>query len=117
LTLPSAQHPIGGRDEGYDAVIASFAKVAEIVGGGEIRLVDQKIDAGTDLAFETGIETGSLVMAGHEAIIQYRVSWRSSPMSEHGRQTPKAPARRALRRRMSAIAVECQNWVAVLMWR
>jgi ketosteroid isomerase-like protein len=70
----SAQHPIGGRDEGYDTVIASFAKVAEIAGGGDIKLVEQKIDAGTDLAVETGIETGSLVIAGHEAIIRHRVT-------------------------------------------
>lgn len=70
----SAQHPIGGRDEGYDAVIASFAKVAEIAGGGDVRLVDQRVDAGTDLAVETGIETGSLVIAGHEATIRQRVT-------------------------------------------
>jgi ketosteroid isomerase-like protein len=70
----SAQHPIGGRTEGYDSVIASFAKVAEIAGGGEIRIVDQVIDAGTDLAVETGVETGSLVLAGHNAMIQQRVT-------------------------------------------
>lgn len=70
----SAQHPIGGRDCGFDTVIASFAKVAEIAGGGEIRLVDQRIDAGTDLAVETGIETGALVIAGHEASVRHRVT-------------------------------------------
>lgn len=70
----SAQHPIGGRDEGYETVIASFAKVAEIAGGGEVRLLDQKIDAGFDLAVETGVETGALIIAGHEASIQQRVT-------------------------------------------
>lgn len=70
----SAQHPIGGRDEGYDAVIASFAKVAGIAGGGEIRLLDQKIDAGSNMAVETGVETGTLVIAGHEASIHHRVT-------------------------------------------
>lgn len=70
----SAQHPIGGRDEGYDTVIASFAKVAEVAGGGEIRLLDQKIDAGSDMAVETGVETGMLIIAGHEASIDHRVT-------------------------------------------
>lgn len=70
----TAQHPIGGRDEGYDTVIASFAKVAAIAGGGDIRLMDQKIDAGSDMAVETGVETGTLVIAGHEAAIHHRVT-------------------------------------------
>lgn len=70
----SAQHPIGGRSEGYDTVMASFAKVAEIAGGGDIRLIDQKIDAGFDMAVETGVETGSLVIAGHQATLRHRVT-------------------------------------------
>ncbi len=70
----SAQHPIGGRDEGYDTVVASFAKVAEIAGGGEIRLLDQRIDAGSDMAVETGVETGTLVIGGHRATIHHRVT-------------------------------------------
>jgi ketosteroid isomerase-like protein len=70
----SAQHPIGGREEGYDAVIASFAKVAGIAGGGDIRLIDQKIDAGSDMAVETGIETGTIVIAGHDAALHHRVT-------------------------------------------
>ena len=70
----SAQHPIGGRDEGYDSVIASFAKVAAIAGGGEIRLLDGRIDAGSDMAVETGVESGRLVIAGHEAEVRHRVT-------------------------------------------
>ena len=70
----SAQHPIGGRDEGYDAVIASFAKVAEIAGGGDIKLLEQKIDAASDMAIETGIESGTLMIAGHEATVHHRVT-------------------------------------------
>jgi len=70
----SAQHPIGGRDLGYHAVTASFAKVAGIAGGGDIRLEDQKIDAASDMAVETGVECGSLVIAGHTATIRHRVT-------------------------------------------
>ena len=71
---PTAQHPIGGRDTGYDAIIGSFAKVAKIAGGGEIRLEDQAIEAGKDMAVETGIEIGTLVIAGLEAMINHRVT-------------------------------------------
>ncbi|MBU3000865.1 nuclear transport factor 2 family protein [Roseovarius nubinhibens] len=70
----SAQHPIGGRDLGYDTIVAGFAKVAEIAGGGQIRLSDQRIDLGTDLAVETGLETGTIVLGGHEAAIHQRVT-------------------------------------------
>ena len=70
----TAQHPIGGRDTGYDQIIASFAKVAEIAGGGIIRLEDQSIDIGADMAVETGIEIGTLVIGGHEATINHRVT-------------------------------------------
>jgi hypothetical protein len=71
---PTAQHPIGGRDRGYDAIIASFAKVAEIAGGGEIQLKDQIVDTGPDMAVETGMEVGTVVIAGHEAEINHRVT-------------------------------------------
>ena len=70
----TAQHPIGGRDTGYDQIIASFAKVAEIAGGGEIRLEYQVIDLGAGMAVETGVEIGTLVIAGHEATINHRVT-------------------------------------------
>lgn len=70
----SAQHPIGGRDQGYDTVVASFAKVAEIAGGGEIRLEDRQIVTGAEMAVETGVEVGTLIIAGHEAAIHHRVT-------------------------------------------
>lgn len=73
-SIVSAQHPIGGRSEGYDTVMASFAKVAEIAGGGEIRLLDQRIDAGSDMAVETGVEAGTLVLAGHQTTLHHRVT-------------------------------------------
>jgi hypothetical protein len=70
----SAQHQIGGRDQGYDAVVGSFAKVADVAGGGEIRLTEQQIVAGSDMAVETGVEVGTLVIAGHTATIYQRVT-------------------------------------------
>ncbi len=70
----TAQHPIGGRDVGSDTVLASFSKVAEIAGGGDIRLKDQSIHAGSDMAVQTGLEVGTLIIAGHEARIEHRVT-------------------------------------------
>ncbi len=70
----SALHPIGGRYLGYDAVIASFSKVAEIAGGGQIRIEDQMLLLTDELAVETGVETGTLVIAGRTADIHHRVT-------------------------------------------
>lgn len=70
----SAQHPIGGRSEGHATVMASFAKVAEIAGGGDIRLIDARIDAGNDMAVETGVESGTLIIAGQPVTLNHRVT-------------------------------------------
>ena len=70
----TAQHPIGGRDIGSDSVLASFSKVAKIADGGDIRMEDQMINAGSDMAVETGVEIGELIIAGNEAKIQHRVT-------------------------------------------
>lgn len=70
----TAQHPVGGRDIGSDTVLASFRKVADIAGGGDIRLQEQSIYASTDMAVETGVEVGTLIIAGHEAHLNQRVT-------------------------------------------
>lgn len=70
----TAQHPIGGRDLGSDAVLGSFAKVASIAKGGTIAIVDQLIDVGEDMAVETGMEKGNVMLAGHAAVIDQRVT-------------------------------------------
>ncbi|MGR3724413.1 nuclear transport factor 2 family protein [Abyssibius alkaniclasticus] len=70
----TAQHPIGGRDMGSETVLGSFAKVAAIAEGGEIALTDQHIDMAGDMAVETGIEAGSITLAGHTAAINQRVT-------------------------------------------
>tara|TARA_R110002126_G_scaffold291777_2_gene457738 strand:+ start:7063 stop:7494 length:432 start_codon:yes stop_codon:yes gene_type:complete len=70
----TAQHPIGGRDIGSDTILASFNQVARIAGGGDIRLEGQSINVGADMAVETGMEVGTLTLAGHEARIEHRVT-------------------------------------------
>ena len=70
----TAQHPIGGREVGSETVLRSFAKVASIAKGGSIAIVDQQIDVGEDMAVETGVEKGNIMLAGHTAVIDHRVT-------------------------------------------
>jgi ketosteroid isomerase-like protein len=67
-------HPIGGRDLGWDAVKASFAKVAQLASGGKVELKDQLIRVVGDMAYEVGIEHGQIKLAGQQASIEHRVT-------------------------------------------
>jgi len=70
----STMHPIGGCDVGWDIVSASFGNVAELAANGKIELRDQRILAGSDMAYETGTERGSFTMAGTDVSIEHRVT-------------------------------------------
>jgi ketosteroid isomerase-like protein len=70
----TAMHPIGGREVGWDAVKASFEKVAEIASEGKIELKDQFIRVAGDVACEAGIEHGYLKLAGQQVVIEHRVT-------------------------------------------
>ncbi|RTZ45837.1 DUF4440 domain-containing protein [Candidimonas sp. SYP-B2681] len=69
-----AMHPIGGREVGWDAVRASFQKVAELASEGKIELKDQFIRLAGDVACEAGIEHGHLKLAGQQITIEHRVT-------------------------------------------
>ena len=70
----TAMHPIGGREVGWDAVRASFEKVAELASDGDIGLKDQIIRVAGDVAYETGIEHGQFKLAGQLVIVDIRVT-------------------------------------------
>ncbi|MDO8252211.1 MAG: nuclear transport factor 2 family protein [Rhodoferax sp.] len=70
----TAMHPIGGREVGWDAVRASFEKVAELASDGEVGLRDQLIRVVGDAAFEVGIEHGQIKLAGQQVAIEHRVT-------------------------------------------
>ena len=70
----TAMHPIGGREVGWDAVRASFEKVAELASEGKIELKDQIIRVAGDVACEAGIEHGHLKLAGQQVTIEHRVT-------------------------------------------
>ena len=70
----TAMHPIGGRDEGSEHVLASFAQVGSLASGGNVRLTDQLIVVGGDLAYELGMEEGEATLAGEVVPISHRVT-------------------------------------------
>lgn len=70
----TALHPIGGRNVGWDAVSASFAKVAQIASDGLIELKDQLFHVSGDVACEVGVERGQLKLAGKQVAIEHRVT-------------------------------------------
>ncbi|KPK55172.1 MAG: hypothetical protein AMJ63_00685 [Myxococcales bacterium SG8_38_1] len=70
----TAMHPIGGRQVGWDAVKASFEKVAQLASGGKVELKDQLIHSTDDLAYEVGVEHGQLKLAGQQVSIDHRVT-------------------------------------------
>jgi len=70
----TAMHPIGGREEGWDAVGSSFDQVAEASSGGHIRIDDRLIRVIGDIAYEIGVEKGSFTFAGQTVDIDHRVT-------------------------------------------
>lgn len=70
----TTMHPIGGREVGWDAVRASFEKVAQLASDGKVELKDQLIRVAGDVACEAGIEHGHLKLAGQQVTIEHRVT-------------------------------------------
>jgi uncharacterized protein (TIGR02246 family) len=70
----TALHPIGGRTVGWQAVADSFEKVAALSSGGSVALEDQAIEVSGDMAYETGVETGTVTLAGTPTTIEHRVT-------------------------------------------
>lgn len=70
----TALHPIGGRQEGWDDTRSSFEQVGSLASGGQVQLRDQMIQVGADLAYEVGIETGEITLAGEQISINQRVT-------------------------------------------
>jgi ketosteroid isomerase-like protein len=104
----TALHPIGGRDAGSEQVLAAFAQVASLASGGHIRLTDQVIQVGEDLAYEVGNEEGDVTLAGEQVTVNHRVTniyryadgeWK---MIHH--HTDAAPAMQALLKRLQQSA-------------
>jgi ketosteroid isomerase-like protein len=70
----TAMHPIGGRQVGWDEVRESFAQVAGLASGGQVRLGDQIVQVAGDMAYEVGVEQGEATLAGQQVPIEQRVT-------------------------------------------
>lgn len=70
----TTMHPIGGREIGWSRVRESFQQVALVAREGRIRLDDQIIQVTGDLAYELGVERGTLKLLGQKATIDSRVT-------------------------------------------
>src|SRR5919108_4536283 len=67
-------HPIGGRQAGWEQVRSAWEQVAHICSGGQVRLDDQLLRTGGDLAHEVGTERGQATMAGQTLTFEHRVT-------------------------------------------
>jgi ketosteroid isomerase-like protein len=70
----TAQHPIEGREVGWEAVRPSFEQFAQIATDGNIALKDQFIRVEGDFAYELGVEQGACKLAGHPVDFKHRVT-------------------------------------------
>jgi ketosteroid isomerase-like protein len=70
----TTMHPMGGEQVGWEEVRASFEGAAGLMTDSHVELIDQRIYAGTDLAYETGIERGGARLAGEPVEFEHRVT-------------------------------------------
>lgn len=70
----TVQHPVGGRDVGWDQIAESWQQVAAIASEGRVERRDQRLCVIADAAFETGVEQVSVKLAGHPVQTQMRVT-------------------------------------------
>ena len=70
----TTMHPIGKREVGWEQVQPVWEQVASICSEGQVRLHDQLIRVGTDLAYEVGVEEGEITMAGERVAFNERVT-------------------------------------------
>ena len=70
----TTMHPIGQREVGWDEVRSSWEQAATAFSGGQVRLRDQLIRVGTDLAYEVGVEAGEATLAGQRVQLSHRVT-------------------------------------------
>ena len=70
----TAMHPIDGRENGWEAVKASFDQFAQVATDGIIDLKDQVIRVEGDIAYELGVEQGKAILGGHSVDFKHRVT-------------------------------------------
>jgi ketosteroid isomerase-like protein len=70
----TTMHPLGGMESGWDQVWSTWEQAASAFSVGQIRLLNQQIRAGADLAYEVGTEDGEATFAGQQIAFNHRVT-------------------------------------------
>jgi ketosteroid isomerase-like protein len=70
----TTMHPLGGQQTGWAAVQESFEQIAKLAPGGHVRLDDQIIEVGGELAYELGTERGQTTLAEELITLEQRVT-------------------------------------------
>lgn len=70
----TVMHPIGDRQVGWGAVRESFEAFARVASDGRIELKDPLVRIEGDMAYEMGLESGSLKLAGEAVMFEHRVT-------------------------------------------
>ncbi len=70
----TTMHPMGGEQVGWEEVRTSFEGAAGLMTDSHVELIDQRIYAGEDLAYETGIERGRAKLSGEPVEFEQRVT-------------------------------------------
>jgi len=70
----TTQHPVHGRQVGWNQVQESFKQFSLAATEGQILMVDQVIQVAGDLAYELGVERGSLKLGGQPVPVDSRVT-------------------------------------------
>ena len=70
----TTMHPIGQREVGWEQVRPVWEMAASAFTAGQIRLRDQLIRVGADLAYEVGVEEGEAMLAGERVTLNQRVT-------------------------------------------
>jgi ketosteroid isomerase-like protein len=73
-TASTTMHPIGGCERGWRKVKGPWGQIATMCQGGSVKLRSAKIHATRDMAVESGVETGTLTLAGATLTIEHRVT-------------------------------------------
>ena len=70
----TTMHPMGEREVGWEQVWPVWQQAATVFSAGQVRLRDQLIRVGTDLAYEVGVEEGEATLAGERVTLNQRVT-------------------------------------------
>jgi len=70
----TTMHPMGGEQVGWEEVRASFEQAGGLMTDSHVDLIDQRVYAGEDLAYETGIERGRAQLSGEPVEFEHRVT-------------------------------------------